>query len=80
MKTITTILFLALSLNLFSQSETISGEYFLELGNQKHRIEYRLNLYTDGTFLFHSYSNNQKGIPPVVHQYGKGKWSYEKNG
>ena len=78
MKTITTILFLITSLNLFCQAKIIEGEYYLELGNEKHQIEYHLNLKPDGTFLFHSYSNIQKGIPPEVHKYGKGKWTYEK--
>ncbi|MBQ4915603.1 hypothetical protein J8L85_14200 [Maribacter sp. MMG018] len=74
MKTILTTLFLISTLTSFSQSDKIIGEYFLELGNGKHQIEYRLNIYSDGTFVFHSYTNNQNGIPPIVHKYGKGTW------
>ncbi|SMG23631.1 hypothetical protein SAMN03080602_01467 [Arenibacter troitsensis] len=74
MKKILTALLLVSSLTSFSQSEIIIGQYFLKLGNEKHQIEYRLNLKADGTFEFHSYINNQNGIPPIVHKYGKGTW------
>ncbi len=75
MKRILTAIFLISTLTLCAQTDKIVGEYFLELGNEKHHIEYRLNINSDGTFYFHSYTNSQKGIPPIVHKYGKGTWS-----
>ena len=77
MKKILSAIFLVSTLTSFSQSDKIIGEYFLELGNEKHQIEYRLNLNSDGTFGFHSYTNNQNGIPPIVHTYGKGTWNVD---
>ena len=74
-KRILTAIFLVSTLISFSQSDNIIGEYFLELGNEKHQVEYRLNLNSDGTFEFHFYTSNQNGIPPVIHKYGKGTWN-----
>jgi hypothetical protein len=72
-KRIFTILLLTTSLSSFSQSEKIVGEYFRELGNEKHHIEYKLNLNQDGTFTFHSITNIE--LPPQkVEKYGKGTW------
>lgn len=49
------------------------GDYFVQLGNtEDHLIEYTLALYEDGTFLFHSYSNNTTGIPQKNRPIGKG--------
>ncbi|MGB5437899.1 MAG: hypothetical protein WBM98_18545, partial [Maribacter sp.] len=62
---------------LYSQSDELIGEYYLKLGDKKHLIEYKLNLNQDGTFIFHSYTNHATGIPPIVNNYGKGKWSSE---
>jgi len=76
MKVTTTILLLISSLTSFSQLDKLVGEYYLQMGSkEKHLIEYKLRLNQDGTFLFHSYSNNKIGIPPEVNKYGKGKWS-----
>ncbi len=75
MKRFLITIFLISTFTLYSQADKITGKYFLELGNEKHQIEYRLNINSDGTFDFHSYSNNKNGIPPIVHKYGKGTWS-----
>lgn len=76
MKKTITIIILVCSLNLFSQSNQISGEYFRELGNEKHLIQYRLNLNQNGTFTFHSYTEIE--LPPQkVNKYGKGTWKSE---
>ncbi|MEO7977714.1 hypothetical protein [Flavobacterium sp.] len=76
MKNIVTTLLLISNLILFAQSNQFSGEYTRSLGEEgKHNIEYKLTLNPDGTFLFHSYSKIQGGIPPEVNKYGKGKWS-----
>ena len=81
MKLIITILLLIFSLNLFAQSNQFVGDYQRSLGDTegKHIIEYKLTLNQDGTFLFHSYSKIQGGIPPEVNKYGKGKWSTKDN-
>ncbi len=69
-----TIIFLISTLISFSQSDKISGEYFLNFGDEEHLVERKLNLNTDGTFTFHNYSNVKAGIPQIVHKYGKGTW------
>ena len=53
------------------------GDYFVELGNEKHYIEYKLSLNFDGTFQFHSFTNNKSSIPPVVQLFGKGTWKVD---
>ncbi|MDO5981775.1 hypothetical protein [Flavivirga spongiicola] len=78
MKLILTSLLLISNLILFSQSDKLTGVYNRTLGKEgNHLIEYKLTLNQDGTFFFHSYSNNKRGIPPEVNKYGKGKWSAE---
>ncbi|MBF4463631.1 copper resistance protein NlpE N-terminal domain-containing protein [Flavobacterium sp. LC2016-12] len=81
MKLITTILFLIFNLTLFAQSNQFAGEYqrTLEDTQNKHLIEYKLTLNQDGTFLFHSYSKTNGGVPPEVNKYGKGKWTAKDN-
>ncbi|AXP81572.1 hypothetical protein CJ739_2499 [Mariniflexile rhizosphaerae] len=80
MKLIITTLFLISSLTIFSQSNQIIGDYIRTLGDEEaHIIKYKLTLNQDGTFFFHSYSNNKKGIPPEVNKYGKGTWKADKN-
>ncbi|WP_299211715.1 copper resistance protein NlpE N-terminal domain-containing protein [uncultured Dokdonia sp.] len=75
MKVLIITLFLLSNLTLFSQSDLFIGDYYRTLGNEEnHSIEYTLTLHQDGTFIFHSYSNNKLGMPPEVHKYGKGKW------
>lgn len=75
MKLRLSILLLICSYTLFSQSDKVVGDYYLQVGNkEKHLIEYKLNLNQDGTFTFHSYSNIKAGIPPIIHKYGKGTW------
>lgn len=80
MKIIITTLLLFTNLTLFAQSNNFTGDYMRSLGEEgKHVIEYKLTLNQDGTFLFHSYSKIQGGIPPEVNKYGKGKWSSKDN-
>lgn len=79
MKLIITALLLILKLNLFAQSTQFAGDYTRSLSDEKHKLEYKLTLNQDGTFLFHSYSNIQGGTPQEVNQYGKGKWSEKNN-
>ena len=79
MKLLITFL-LIFNLTLFAQSKNFAGDYSRSLGEKgKHIIEYKLTLNQDGTFLFHSYTKIQGGIPPEVNQYGKGKWSEKDN-
>ncbi|VAW18294.1 hypothetical protein MNBD_BACTEROID03-2210 [hydrothermal vent metagenome] len=78
MKETFAILILISNLTLFSQSDKIVGNYSLTLGNKEnHLVEYKLTLNQDGSFFFHSYSDNKRGIPPEVNKYGKGKWIAE---
>lgn len=78
---ITTTLLLIFNLTLFAQSNQFAGDYHRSLSDteEKHIIEYKLTLNQDGTFLFHSYTKMQGGIPPEVNKYGKGKWSSKDN-
>ena len=81
MKQITTTLLLIFSLTLFAQSNQFIGDYSRTLADteEKHIIEYKLALNQDGTFVFHSYSKMQGGVPPEVNKYGKGKWISKDN-
>jgi len=77
MKLLTTTLLLFFNLTLFAQSNQFVGDYERSLSDTegKHIIEYKLTLNQDGTFLFHSYTKIQGGIPPEVNKYGKGQWT-----
>lgn len=78
MKLRTTILLLISSSTLFSQTDHLVGDYYLQVGNkEKHLIEYKLTLYQDGIFFFHSYRNHKNGIPWVENKYGKGNWRFD---
>jgi hypothetical protein len=80
MKILITNLLLISNFALFAQSGQFSGEYTRSLSEEgKHIIEYKLTLNQDGTFLFHSYTKMQGGIPPEVNKYGKGKWVAKDN-
>ncbi|WP_316635591.1 copper resistance protein NlpE N-terminal domain-containing protein [uncultured Flavobacterium sp.] len=80
MKLILAVLLFILNLTLSAQSNNFAGDYTRSLGEEgKHIIEYKLTLNQDGTFVFHSYSKIQGGIPPEVNKYGKGKWSAKNN-
>jgi len=76
MKTFFTIIYLFITLSIFSQSDKIYGEYLFQGGNEKHRTEYKLNLYEDGTFTFHSFT--YIALPPQkIDKYGKGTWELD---
>lgn len=81
MKLLITTLLLIFNLTIFAQSNQFVGNYERSLGDTdgKHIIKYKLTLNQDGTFVFHSYSNNKLGTPPEVNKYGKGKWSAKEN-
>lgn len=81
MKLLITTLLLISNLTLFAQSNQFVGDYQRSLTDTegKHIIEYKLTLNQDGTFVFHSYTKLQGGIPPEVNKYGKGKWSSKDN-
>lgn len=80
MKLILAILLFIFNLALCAQTKNFAGDYTRELGEEgKHIIEYKLTLNQDGTFVFHSYTKIQGGIPPEVNKYGKGKWSAKNN-
>ena len=81
MKLLITTLVLIFNLNLLAQSNQFIGEYQRSLGDTegKHVIEYKLTLSPDGTFVFHSYTKIQAGVPPEVNKYGKGKWTSKDN-
>ncbi len=75
MRQIISTVILISNLTLFSQSINFEGDYYRSLGKEGvHFIEYKLTLNQDGTFIFHSHSNNKQGIPSEVNKYGKGKW------
>ena len=80
MKIIITILILIFNFSLFAQSNQMIGDYTHIIGQEKTRkINYKLTLNQDGTFLFHSYTKDKHGVPPEVNKYGKGNWKAEKN-
>lgn len=74
-----TFIVLVNSLKSFAQSVAVMGVYSKELGNEKHRIEYKLTLNAEGTFTFHSHTNIKAGIPQIVNKYGRGTWCTEDN-
>jgi len=76
MKTFTLILFLISSLSIIAQSNQIPGDYLYKGGNEKHNIEYKLQLFKDGTFTFHSLTNIQNP-PQKNYLIGKGTWANE---
>jgi len=63
---------------IWGQSEKFVGDYGVLHEATNGRIEYKLSLCTDGTFLFHSYSKHDGGIPLETNKYGRGNWSAEK--
>ena len=80
MKSILTFLILIFSTIVFSQSETVAGDYALTLDtNDNNVFEYKLTLSPDGSFFFHYYSRIKQGSPTEVHKYGKGTWTAENN-
>lgn len=75
-----TILLLITNFTLFAQTNQFVGDYSRSLSEEgKHIIEYKLTLNQDGTFVFHSYTKMQGGIPPEVNKFGKGKWTSKDN-
>jgi uncharacterized GH25 family protein len=42
-------------------------------------IDYKLDLNSDGTFTFHSYTNHFKATPAEKNEFGKGTWKAKKN-
>ncbi len=76
MKLILAALLFILNLTLSAQSNNFAGDYTRSLSEEgKHIIEYKLTLNQDGTFIFHSYTKIQGGVPPEENKYGKGKWA-----
>ncbi|TDP01565.1 copper resistance protein NlpE N-terminal domain-containing protein [Flavobacterium sp. 245] len=76
MKQLIIALFLISNLTLLAQTSQFAGNYNRILSDgEKHKIEYTLTLNPDGTFVFHSHSKLQGGVPAETDQYGKGKWS-----
>lgn len=75
------LFFLALfTFTLNAQSGTYNGKYELKLeADNRDFHDYKLNLNSDGTFVFHSISHISKRIPPNNNSYGKGTWKAEKN-
>ncbi|MDX1278784.1 hypothetical protein [Oceanihabitans sediminis] len=76
MKTFTLILFLISSLSIIGKSNQIPGDYLYKSGNAKHNIEYKLQLFKDGTFTFHSLTNIENP-PQKNYLFGKGTWANE---
>lgn len=80
MKLLITTFLLIFNVTLFVQSNQFAGNYTRSLSEkEKHTIEYKLTLNTNGTFEFQSYQKMQGGTPPEVNKYGKGKWSAKDN-
>lgn len=80
MKRLFTALLVIFNFALFAQSNSFVGDYTRILSEEgNHKIEYKLTLNPDGTFVFHSYSNLKGAVPPEVNKFGKGKWSSKDN-
>lgn len=74
------LFFTLFTLTLNAQSVVYEGTYLLKLNANNgdfHKWEITLN--PDSTFLFHSSSKINNGIPPEKSTYGKGTWRAEKN-
>lgn len=64
---------------LFSQSETVSGNYKYTFEGSNGTFGETLTLHADGSFEFHSYKKFDGMQPPESHTYGKGSWELKKN-
>jgi hypothetical protein len=79
MKNITLIIFLVINLIGFAQTSSHNGTYQVKYDTDNAIFEYTLNLESNGTFTFHSYTNHFNANPKEKNQYGKGKWVAKKN-
>ncbi|WP_055445181.1 hypothetical protein [Lacinutrix himadriensis] len=79
MKKILLVILSAFCFSTFAQSEKLDGNYNLSIETENASFTYTLILQQDGTFIFHSYTNNKQAIPPESNTYGKGTWTSEKN-
>lgn len=78
-KLITTLLFCA-AVQSYAQTYGIDGTYTQTIGEESaDTIKYSLTLESNGTYEFHSYSHNVKGVSPETKSYSKGYWKAEKN-
>ena len=72
-------LILAFNLSINAQSDNYAGTYEVRFDTKNAIIEYNLNINSDGTFVFHSYSNHFQANPQEKNLYGKGTWNITKN-
>jgi hypothetical protein len=80
MKSILIFFLAAFTFTLNTQSGTYNGKYELKLEADNGDFhDYKLNLNSDGTFVFRSNSHISKRITPKNNTYGKGTWKAEKN-
>jgi len=72
------LLFFINILNVYSQSETVAGEYTREWKGSNGESLRKIILNLDGTFLFHTWERHDGGLPPERNFYAKGSWKLDK--
>lgn len=79
MKLTIILLFLNFHLSGFAQSTSYAGIYKVNYDTENAVFEYKVELNSDGTFIFHSYSNHFNATPSEQIVNGKGTWKAKKN-
>lgn len=78
MKQVLIFSFLALGLTAYSQTVTISGDYYLKWECDSHQIEYKLSLDKEGSYELNTYTTDLSGQDDVVHKSEKGTWKADE--
>ena len=72
------ILFFVSIFSIYSQSETVSGQYSREWKGTNGESKRKIILNPDGTFIFHTFERHDGGLPPERNFYAKGSWKLDK--
>lgn len=79
MKVLFSLLFLSITINIYSQSNQIIGDYKASNEAFNGLIIYKLKLNPDGSFEFHSYDRIDNRLEKERNQYAKGTWKSVNN-
>ena len=75
MKNAVLLIFLFLGMAGYTQTVTLSGDYYLKLECDSHQIEYKLSLDKEGGYELNTYTTDLSGQDDVVHKSESGTWS-----
>ncbi|WAC01177.1 hypothetical protein N7U66_13630 [Lacinutrix neustonica] len=78
MKHLIFTLYMIISFNGMSQTESYVGHYEYKLESSNANLTQNLILKPDGSFMFHSNEYHDMGIPKGKNVYGKGCWKQDK--